>query len=73
MEELKEKLMDLLEVEELDLNGKFADMDEWDSLASLSILALLDADYGMSMSHKDVLAFDSIGDFCKFVIDNKTK
>lgn len=73
MEELIEKLSDLLEVEELDLNCKFTDMEEWDSLASLSVLALLDSDYGMAMSHKDVQSFDTIGDFCKYVIEHKTK
>ena len=48
-------------------------MDEWDSLASLSILALLDSDYGMALSHKDILNFASIGDFCKYVIEHKNK
>jgi len=73
MEELKEKLEELMEVENLDLNAKFSDYEEWDSLTSLSVLALLDSDYGMSMSHKDVLAFDSIGGFCEYVNSHKTK
>lgn len=71
MEELKEKLMDLLEVEDLNMDAKFTDMEEWDSLASLSIIALLDSDYGIAMSHKDILAFNTIADFCNYVILNK--
>ena len=71
MDELKEKLEELLEIDNLDLNAKFTDYDEWDSLASLSVLALLDSDYGLSMSHKDILSYATIGDFCKYVIENK--
>ena len=73
MEELKEKLEELMEVENLDLNAKFSDYEEWDSLTSLSVLALLDSDYGMSMSHKEVSTFDSIGGFCEYVNSHKTK
>ena len=73
MEELIEKLEEVMEVENLDLNNKFFDYEEWDSLTSLSVLALLDSDYGMAMSHKDILAFDSLGAFCKYVMENKTK
>lgn len=71
MEELKEKLEELLEIDNLEMNAKFTDYEEWDSLASLSILALLDSDYGMAMSHKDILSYATIGDFCKYVIENK--
>ncbi len=68
MEELIEKLKELLEVEELDLTQKFENMEEWDSLTSLSIIALMDSDYGINMSHNDILSFANIGEFCKFVI-----
>lgn len=68
MEELLEKLAEILEVDEVDVNKKFTDYDEWDSLCSLSVIALLDSDYGIAMNHKDILAFNSIGDFCKAVI-----
>lgn len=71
MENLKEQLMELLEVEELDTTVKFTDLDEWDSLTSLSIIALLDSDYGITMKHSDIKGFESIDDFCKYVIENK--
>ena len=71
MENLKEQLQELLEVEELDSTMKFTDLDEWDSLASLSIIALLDSDYGITMKHSDIKSFDSIEDFCKYVMENK--
>ena len=71
MEELIQQLTDILEVDELDINKKFTDYEEWDSLAGLSLIALLDSDYNMTMKNKEVLAFDSIKDFCEAVINNK--
>lgn len=68
MEELLEKLADILEVEEVDVNMKFTDYEEWDSLCGLSVIAMLDSDYNMSMKNKEILEFASIGDFCKAVI-----
>lgn len=68
MEELLEKLAEILEVDEIDVNKKFTDYEEWDSLCGLSIIAMLDSDYGMTMKNKEILEFASIGDFCKAVI-----
>ena len=69
MEELLEKLSDILEVDEVDVNKKFTDYEEWDSLAGLSLIAMLDADYNMTMKNKDILAFNSIKEFCEAVIN----
>ncbi|MEG2070284.1 MAG: acyl carrier protein [Bacteroidales bacterium] len=71
MEQLVEQLKELLEVDALDMKAKFVEMEEWDSLASLSIIALLDSDYGMTMNHADIVNFSNIGDFCQFVLEHK--
>lgn len=68
MEELREKLAELLEVEELDLTKKFSDYEEFDSLAVLTILAMLDSDYNKSMKATDLRAYESIEAFCKDVL-----
>lgn len=68
MEELKEQLAELLEVENLDLTKKFSDYDSFDSLAILTILAMLDSDYNKSMKAADLRAYESIEDFCKDVL-----
>jgi len=70
MEELIEKLKEILEVDELDLSQKFETMEEWDSLTSLSIIALMDSDYGINMSHNEILSFANIGDFCNYVMSH---
>ncbi|MFZ4520728.1 MAG: phosphopantetheine-binding protein [Bacteroidales bacterium] len=71
MEALKEKLSVIFELDQLDATLKFTDLDEWDSLSSLSILAMLDSDYNMAMSNADLLTFATIQDFCDHVIKNR--
>lgn len=68
MEELKKKIAEILEVSNLDASKKFTDYDEWDSLAGLSILAMLDSDYGIQMTIQDIYNFANIDDFCKSVL-----
>ena len=71
MEELVSKLAEILEVDDLDVTKKFTDYEEWDSLAGLSVLAMLDSDYNTAMSGKEVAAFDSIEAFCKKVLSRQ--
>lgn len=71
MEELIEKLAEILEVDDLDVTKKFTDYEEWDSLANLSILALLDSDYHMSMKGDDITKSESIEAFCKQILANQ--
>ena len=71
MEEIVAKLAAILEVDDLDVTKKFADYEEWDSLAGLSVLAMLDSDYNTTMSGKEVVAFDSIKAFCKEVLSRR--
>ena len=54
MEELIQKLADILEVENLDITRRFKDYDEWDSLTSLSVMAILDSDYHIAMNNKEI-------------------
>ena len=68
MEELKEKLAEILEVEDLDITKKFTDYEEFDSLAALTILATLDSDYHKSMKAADIRGYESIEAFCKDVL-----
>jgi acyl carrier protein len=70
MEKFINNIKTYLELDELDLNAKFTDFEEWDSLSVLSILSLLDSDYGMNMTQKEVEAFPSIADFVNYVKDN---
>ena len=69
MEELIEKLKDILEVDELDLQSKFSDYETWDSFSILSVLALIDSTYHKQMTAVEVKGFATIADFCKAILD----
>lgn len=71
MEELVANIAEILEVEELDLTQKFTDYEEWDSLSALSIIALLNSDYGIQMKASEIIAYDNIEAFCKDIISRK--
>ncbi len=68
MKELISKLEEILEVENLDLTKKFTDYEEWDSLAGLSLIAMLDSDYQIEIKTKEILSYNSIEDFCKAIL-----
>lgn len=68
MEKLKEKLSEILEVEKIDITKKFTDYDEFDSLAALTILAMLDSDYQKAMKAADLRNYDTIEAFCNDVL-----
>lgn len=68
MEELIAKLAEILEVEDMDITKKFTDYDEFDSLAVLTILAMLDSDYNKTMKAADIRGYESIEAFCKDVL-----
>lgn len=68
MDTLLNKIADLLEVETIDPQKRFQDYEEWDSFTRLSVLAMLDSDYNVQMSYKQLEAFPSIEEFCKNIL-----
>ena len=68
MEELLEKIAGLLEVDSVDASKKFKDYEEWDSFTRLSVLAMLDTQYHIQMSYKELEDFESIGAFCTKIL-----
>ena len=71
MEVLKEKLKDILEVEDLNMNSKFSDFEEWDSLTRLTLLAMLDSDYNLTITDAELIKFENIKEFCDYVLSNE--
>ena len=62
METIYEKLADILEVEEINESEILVDFDAWDSLTSLSIIALAESDYGITLSVDKLRSFKTVGD-----------
>lgn len=63
-QEKLEKLAEImdLEVEEIDENGVLADIDEWDSVASLSFIAMMDEEFGKAVKGAEIKQFVTVQD-----------
>lgn len=69
MEQIFEELAEILEIDPSEISGdkKFTDYPSFDSLAALSVIAFADAEYDKSLNRNQLLEFQNIGDFCKYL------
>lgn len=64
---LEEKIAKLEEIMELDegelkVTDKLEDYDEWDSIAVLSFIAMMDSDFHKTVKGAEVKAFETVQD-----------
>lgn len=70
--ELKEKLAlieEILDVEEGSLTPEtlLADVDEWDSIAALSLIVMLDENFEKTVSGAQIKALESVNDILVYM------
>jgi acyl carrier protein len=51
----------------LNLNSKFRDLDEWDSLTALSLIAMLDDEYKITLTGDQINNLETLGDIFKLL------
>lgn len=65
-----EKFAEAVEVdsaEDLNENTKFRELDEWSSLAVLSVIAMLDEEYDTQIENVDFKKLQTISDIVQFI------
>ena len=65
-----EKFAEAVEVdsaEDLNENTKFRELDEWSSLAVLSVIAMLDEEYDTQIENADFKKLQTISDIVQFM------
>jgi acyl carrier protein len=69
MEQFKEHLIEILdiELEDLDMELEFSDMEEWDSLAQLSFIAMAQDEYNVNVSSEQLKNAKTFADLHKLV------
>jgi acyl carrier protein len=69
IESFIEKFSFAIEVEpaKLDADTDFKSLDVWDSLNTLSVIAMADADFNVALSGQDVESSRTIGDLWQIV------
>jgi len=67
MDNFLEKLAEILEVDEVKPDDILRDFEAWDSLSVLSILAMLDSDYGVNLAATDLAGVKTGADLLALV------
>jgi acyl carrier protein len=62
MHDIYIQLAEIFEADQVTADDILSEFDYWDSLTVLSILAMLDAKYGVNLTAADVRAMKSAGD-----------
>jgi acyl carrier protein len=63
-----ENLIEALELEDsVQLSDNFRDYEEWDSLARLSLIAMLDEEYGIQIEEDDFEKLSTVEDLLQAV------
>lgn len=67
MDELFGKLAEILEVDAVKPADVLRDFESWDSLAALSIIAMLDSSYGVRAGAEELKTLKTVGDLAGFI------
>ncbi|WET00148.1 acyl carrier protein [Chryseobacterium arthrosphaerae] len=54
MENFLEQMSEILEVDQVNLGDNLTSFEAWDSLATLSIIAMADEEYGVSLVNQEI-------------------
>lgn len=56
------EIFDDIDATTLSAETKFRDLDDWDSIAGLSVIAMADEEYGVTLNADDMRGSRTIGD-----------
>lgn len=67
MTDFKNKLAEILEVDSVNDADVLMDFEAWDSLTSLSIIAMIDSEYNINISAEELVSLNTVGDLEKYL------
>jgi len=73
MDKFLEQLAEIFEEDYVHPDDKLVDFDAWDSLAQLSIIALADEEYGVTVSAMELREAETIGGVKELIERKKGK
>ena len=71
-EEFVQGIMEILEIEDASLvqdTTVFRELDEWDSLAALSTISMIDDEFGVTINNKDLRSVETLGELYDMVTE----
>jgi acyl carrier protein len=73
VEILTDQILDIFEIDVIDENGVLRDLELWDSLSVISLLAVLDESYGINVEATELVDVITFADLFKFVEERRAK
>ena len=67
VEKFCERLADILDTNEVKLEDVLKDFKQWDSLSVLSIIAMIDSEYGITVFAKEVMKLKTVKDLFSYI------
>lgn len=74
IQDFVERFAEAIEMESVDglkEDTRFRDLEEWNSLAVLSVIAMLDEEYEIQIENVDFKKLETIGDIAQFIENKK--
>lgn len=65
--ELFAEQLDALSEVTLNADTRFRELDEWTSLVALSVIAMVDEEYGVSLSGNDIRGVNTLGELYNLI------
>ncbi len=72
MKDFLKKVAEVLELEGLNETDDLNELEQWDSLAKLSIIAMVDADYGVNLQAADIKQVNTAGKLWSLIKSKKS-
>ena len=67
------KLASILEVDHVSPEDRLADIETWDSVSAVSVIALIDSDYGLAVTLDNLQMHNTAGSLETFVNNQATR
>lgn len=71
MDEFYIKLADILEVDVVQPDDVLTDFETWDSLTVLSVIAIIDENYGVNFNAEDFKEINTVKDLVNLILSHK--
>ena len=73
MDALTEQILEIFEIEEITPSDVLRDLELWDSLSVISLIAFLDESYGINIEVTELVDVITVADLFSFVEHRRTK
>lgn len=73
MEILTEQMLEIFEIDEINPDILLRELELWDSLSVISLLAVLDESYGINIEATEIADLVTVADLFSFVQQRRTK